>query len=547
MSSSTSPTKHRPATNIHQDKNFYIINAITLIAILGGTVFNPALPTISKVFSVSSEQVSLVATLFQFPGAIVTPIFGILADTFGRKQILVPSLLVFALGGTLSGFAQSFRSLLEWRLLQGIGTASLESLQLTIIGDLYRGRHLGTVMAFNAGLIGISSALFPLIGGILAGFSWRYPFIVSLLAIPIALLVLFTLKLPKQQTNAQNFRLKPYLQNTWSSINNRQVLGLMFAVMVQFMLQVGACLTYIPLLAGNELGASEAFNGFLLAAISIAVAVVASQLGRLTQKFSEIKLIKFSFILAAIAFLIIPFVHNVWLLFIPIVLIGAAQGLSFPSTQALLAGLAAQESRAGFMAVNSTVQSWGQTLGPLLGSIVDMILGTRAVFATSAFISLIALVIFNVLLTTKKPSPSPYPDSPTVALSFINAEQVSLEESFVEVPTVAEKPIARLFHVQSNKVIEFPEKFSLIRIGKPNKRSFPDIDLSTLPNSDIVSRIHAEIKFEGGEYYIQDMGSSNGTYINRYPLLPGIWYKLKPGLTFSIGRRDAVSFRFQIA
>ncbi|MUG95998.1 MFS transporter [Scytonema sp. UIC 10036] len=532
--------------NLSQDKNFYIINALTLIAILGGTVFNPALPTISQVFNVSSEQVALVATLFQLPGAIVTPIFGVLADTFGRKQILVPSLLLFALGGMLSGFAQNFRSLLEWRVVQGIGTASLESLQLTIIGDLYRGRQLGAVMAFNAGLIGMSSALFPLIGGLLTGFSWRLPFMISFVAVPVALLVLFTLKLPKQQTNPQNFKLKPYLQNTWSSINNRQVLGLMFAVMIQFMLQVGTCLVYIPLLAG-ELGASAGFNGFLLASISISVAIVASQLGRITQKFSEIKLIKFSFILAALAFAIIPIIHNVWLLFIPILLIGASQGLAFPSTQALLAGLAAQESRAGFMAVNSTVQSWGQTLGPFLGSLIDIIWGTRIVFASSAIISLISLVIFHALLTTKKPSPSPSPDHPSVALNFVNAEQVNLGESFVEVPTVAEKPIARLFHIQSNKVIELPENFSLLRIGKPNRRSFPDIDLSALPNSDIVSRIHAEIKFEGGEYYIQDMGSSNGTYINKYPLLPGIWYKLKPGLTFSIGRRDAVSFKFQIA
>ncbi|GAB1542881.1 hypothetical protein NUACC21_55550 [Scytonema sp. NUACC21] len=546
MSSSTNQTKSRPASNIYQDKNFYIINTLTLIAILGGTIFNPALPTISQVFNVSSEQVALVATLFQLPGAIVTPIFGVLADTFGRKQILVPSLLMFALGGTLSGFAQTFRSLLEWRVVQGIGTASLESLQLTIVADLYRGRQLGAVMAFNAGLIGMSSALFPLIGGLLTGFSWRFPFMISLVAVPVALLVLFTLKLPKQHTNPQSFKLKPYLKNTWGSINNRQVIGLMFAVMVQFMLQVGTCLVYIPILAG-ELGASASFNGFLLASISISVAVVASQLERLTQKFSEIKLIKFSFILAALAFVIIPTINNVWLLFIPIFLIGASQGLAFPSTQALLAGLAAQESRAGFMAVNSTVQSWGQTLGPFLGSIIDIIWGTRIVFIGSAIISIISLVIFNTLLTAQKPSFSPVPESPTSALSFVNAEQATLPPNFVETPTLAEKPIARLFHLQTNRVIELPENFSVLRIGKPNKRSYPDLDLSALPNSEIVSRIHAEIKFEGGEYYIQDMGSSNGTYINKYPLLPGIWYKLKPGLTFSIGRRDAVSFKFQMS
>jgi len=253
--------------------------------------------------------------------------------------VLVPSLLLFALGGALSGLAPNFRSLAEWRLIQGIGTASLESLQLTIISDLYTGKKLTSVMALVASLNGISSAIFPLIGGLLASFSWRFPFLASLFAIPVALIVLTTLKLPKQEYNVQNFQLKSYLKNTWSSINNRQVFGLLFAVMSLFMLQVGACLTYIPIFVGNQLGASELVIGIILTSLSLSLALVASQLGFLTRHFSQIQLIKISFILSGIGLLIIPRVHNVWLLLIPIFLMGAAQGMAFPSTQALLAML----------------------------------------------------------------------------------------------------------------------------------------------------------------------------------------------------------------
>jgi MFS family permease len=355
------------------------------------------LPNIANFFNVSSEQVSLVSTLFQLPGAFVTPVFGVLADSFGRKQVLVPSLLLFALGGALSGLAPNFRSLAEWRLIQGIGTASLESLQLTIISDLYTGKKLTSVMALVASLNGISSAIFPLIGGLLASFSWRFPFLASLFAIPVALMVLTTLKLPKQEHNIQNFQLKSYLKNTWSSINNRQVFGLLFAVMSLFMLQVGACLTYIPIFVGNQLGASELVIGIILASLSLSLALVASQLGFLTRHFSQIQLIKISFILSGIGLLIIPRVHNVWLLLIPIFLLGAAQGMAFPSTQALLAMLSSQESRAGFMGINSTIQSWGQTLGPLLGSIVDAIWGTQAVFYASGVFAFVSFVVFNLL------------------------------------------------------------------------------------------------------------------------------------------------------
>jgi MFS family permease len=529
--------------SIYQDKNFYIINLLTVIAILGGTIHNPSLPTIERYFQVTEEQASWVSTLFQLPGAIITPIFGILADSFGRKQILIPSLLAFAFGGAFSSFAPNFQSLLQWRLFQGIGTASLESLQMTIIGDLYRGRQMNEVMAFNASLIGMSSALFPLLGGVLAIFSWRYPFAFSLLAIPVAFLVLTKLKIPKHKGRTEKFQLKPYLKSTWSSINNRRVLGLLFAMMSLFALQTGTCLTYIPFIAANHHGASEAVTGIVLTFMSVSLAIVASQLGRLTQKLSEIKLIKLSFLLFAVALLIIPLVPNIWCLFLPIFLIGAAQGLAFPCTQALLAGLSAQESRAGFMAINSTLQSWGQTLGPLLGSIAVRFWGLEAVFYASAVFALISFGIFNYLQTTKVLK--------FTAQTLVQSAPVttrSTSPAFHSTsPTILQQPVVKLVHVRTKQIFELPENFSLIRIGKPDRGIIPDIDLSDLPDSKFISRNHAEIRFDGKNYYIQDLGSSNGTYIYKYPMLPGVWYKLKSGLPIAFGKRNLVSFVFEIS
>ena len=257
--------------------------------------------------------------------------------------------------------ASNFTSHLGWRLLQGVGAASLEPLQVTMIGDLYHGKKLSTVMAFNASLIGISGAVFPLIGGKLGEFNWRYTFLLAVLAVPLALFVITSLKLPKRKQHTDNFALKPYLQSTWNSINKRPVIGLLFAVMSLFLLQT-LCFTYIPFLVTQKFQTSASMNGVILASMSISLALVASQLGRLLRKFSEIKLIKLSFLLFAIALFILPMIANFWLLFIPIFLLGAAQGIALPSSRALLAGLSAQESRAGFMAINMTILSWGQTL-----------------------------------------------------------------------------------------------------------------------------------------------------------------------------------------
>ena len=87
----------------------------------------------------------------------------------------------------------------------------------------------------------------------------------------------------------------------------------------------------------------------------------------------------------------------------------------------------------------------------------------------------------------------------------------------------------------------------MIHIGKPNDRIPPDIDVSGFSNSEIVSRIHADIRVEGDSHYIEDVGSSNGTYINNSPLLPGNRHRLRPGDRISLGKGDLVTFLFQLA
>jgi ribosomal protein L40E len=111
--------------------------------------------------------------------------------------------------------------------------------------------------------------------------------------------------------------------------------------------------------------------------------------------------------------------------------------------------------------------------------------------------------------------------------------------------TILQTQSASLLHLQTNGNIELPSNLSVIHIGKPNDRIPPDIDVSGFPNSDIVSRIHADIRVEGDAYYIEDVGSANGTYINHTPLASGNRHKLRPGDRISLGKGDLVTFLFQ--
>ena len=116
----------------------------------------------------------------------------------------------------------------------------------------------------------------------------------------------------------------------------------------------------------------------------------------------------------------------------------------------------------------------------------------------------------------------------------------------LSVKTQLQQFTASLIHVQTNLTIEIPPHLPVVHIGKTNTVIPPDIDVSGFPDSDIVSRIHADIRIEGGDFYFEDTGSSNGTYINNLPLPVGNRHKLRAGDRISLGKGDKVSFIFQL-
>ena len=103
-----------------------------------------------------------------------------------------------------------------------------------------------------------------------------------------------------------------------------------------------------------------------------------------------------------------------------------------------------------------------------------------------------------------------------------------------------------LLHIQSGESITLPENQPQIMLGKPNNNNPPDVDLSGLPDSEIISRQHALIHIETETYYIEDLGSSNGTYINHTPVSRGERQEISSGDVLALGKEDKVTFIFKL-
>ncbi|MEN9565541.1 MAG: hypothetical protein RLZZ69_737 [Cyanobacteriota bacterium] len=106
---------------------------------------------------------------------------------------------------------------------------------------------------------------------------------------------------------------------------------------------------------------------------------------------------------------------------------------------------------------------------------------------------------------------------------------------------------ASLLHLQTNTTIEIPSSLDVVHFGKPNDQIPPDIDVSGFPDSEVVSRVHADIRIEGDTYYVEDTGSANGTYINHAPLQKGNRHRLRTGDRIALGKGDLVTFIFQLS
>ncbi|UCF42069.1 MAG: MFS transporter [Gemmatimonadota bacterium] len=373
-----------------RDPNLHVVFGVTLMAMLGVASVTPAFPQIAEQLAVTPQSVGLLISVFTLPGAILTPFLGVLADRYGRKRILVPSLFLFGIAGFACGFARTFELLVGLRLLQGLGGAALGSMNVTIIGDLYEGSRRTTAFGYNASVLSVGTALYPAIGGALAVIGWFVPFFLPILAVPVGLFVLLVLKSPEPTVRAG---LGEYLRSTLRMFRNREVLALFSASVVTFILIYGAYLSYLPFLLVGAFGFSSLWIGLVMATTSIATAVASFYLGRLARAYGEGRLVKFGFVLYVVAFAAIPFATSLWGLIALILVFGAANGINIPSILTMVAGYPPPESRAAFMSVNGMLLRLGQTLGPVAAGAAFTLRGIDGAFLASAGLGAATLLL----------------------------------------------------------------------------------------------------------------------------------------------------------
>lgn len=379
-------------------KNLAIIFGTTLMAVLGVSSITPAFPTIMDVLDLTETQVGMLITVFTLPGIFLTPVLGLVADRYGRKNVLIPSLMLFGISGGICFFIQDYSQLLILRFLQGTGAAALGSMGTILIGDLYSGSRRASIMGYNASILSIGTAFYPLIGGALAVLSWNHPFLLPWIAVPIGLFALRYMKNPKIN---QKQSLTDYLNNSWKEIKRPEVYGIFITVMLVFIVLYGSYLTYFSTMLGKIFGASSFVIGIIMFSTSISSAIVSSRLGILSRHFKKANLVISGFAFYLISMVAIVFIDSLWFFIAPAILFGIGNGLLIPSIHTLIAEKANIEMRGMFMSVTSSMLRVGQTLGPPVIGIAFSLKGYEGAFGAGAGLAITGMIISFFMLNTK--------------------------------------------------------------------------------------------------------------------------------------------------
>ena len=162
-----------------------------------------------------------------------------------------------------------------------------------------------------------------------------------------------------------------------------------------FIIIYGPYMTFFPLWLASAFAVAPFAVGMMMSVSSVATALTASQAARLAAAFSERSLIGASCVLYGVALVAIPLMPNLWLLTIPVSILGVAQGMNMPSLMTLLAGECPMEQRGALMSVNGMVLRLGQTLGPLVMGALFVASGFGGVFLGGAVCA--ALMLMAVL------------------------------------------------------------------------------------------------------------------------------------------------------
>ncbi|TNJ65764.1 MFS transporter [Paenibacillus hemerocallicola] len=387
---------------------FIAIATVPMVLVLGNSMLVPILPDMQQLLGISKFQSSLVITLFSLAAGVFIPVLGYLSDRFGRKPIIIPSLIVYGAAGILAGFGavwKSYTIIIIARTIQGLAAAGTAPIAMALVGDMYNGATESKALGLTEASNGAGKVVSPIIGSLLALIVWYAAFFAFPIFCALSLVaVLFLIKEPKRDKQPQ--KLKAYIQGILSTLKQkgRWLITSFFAGSLGLFILFGVLFYLSNVLEKEPYSIDGVKKGFVLAipllgmvTTSYITGSVIKKNGILMRWLMNIGLISMTVSLAATIF----FFKNLYVFIGLLTISSIGTGLLLPCLNTIITGSVTKEKRGMITSLYSCLRFLGVAAGPpLFGWMMEM--SDRIVFVSVASLSLVTLALVFFLIKPDK-------------------------------------------------------------------------------------------------------------------------------------------------
>ena len=372
-------------------KVFPILGLSIFSSMLGVGIILPLLPIYAENLGATGVWLGIIFAGFSISRTIIMPVAGRLSDRRGRKLILGIGLFAFALTSLGYIWANDTASLLLVRFLQGIAAGMILPIAQAYIGDIAPEGEEGKWMGYFNATFFTGFGFGPLMGGILTEHLGVNAAFYAMGGLNLLAFLGVALFLPEISTRKK----ATAANSSYKDIAASSIMRGLFSFRLGFALARGAFVTFLPILAGINLGLSPSLIGILLTVNILGMSLLQIPAGIIADRFSGRALVVLGCAIHLVALALIPAVGNFWQLFALCVLLGIGGAIAMPAASVLVISQGRRFGMGVTMATFSVAMSAGLAIGPILAGVMADFLSISSVFYFATAMVLVGTVAFS--------------------------------------------------------------------------------------------------------------------------------------------------------
>jgi DHA1 family multidrug resistance protein-like MFS transporter len=382
-------------------RTLYIMFFAQLMTAVGFSSIFPFLPLyVAELGSSTGTSIELLSGLIfsaqAFTMMLASPIWGMLADRYGRKLMVVRS----TIGGSVlllaMAYVQSAEQLVVLRAVQGAITGTFAASNALVAAIAPKDRS-GYALGLLTVAIGAGVAVGPMIGGAVAdlyGYSEAF-FVTAAMLFLSGVLVILGVKedfAPEGEAEAS----QSGVLSIWITLLKTRGLGTAYGI--RFLTQLGRMMIVpiMPLFVQVLMTGSEGVNtvtGLATGVYAGMLTVSSIYLGRLGDRVGHRRVVLYSVLVIGLFYIPLSFVTKPWQLLALLALAGAGMGGVVPTVSALMAGYSRPSQTGAVYGLDNSVRAAARSVAPLIGSSVALWLSMRGTFAATGLIYLLTWIL----------------------------------------------------------------------------------------------------------------------------------------------------------